>query len=42
LIVPPLPAASRPSNTITTRSPLSLIQYWALTSSTWSARSSRS
>ncbi len=23
LIVPPLPAASRPSNTITTRSPLS-------------------
>jgi hypothetical protein len=42
LIVPPLPAASRPSNTITTRSPLSLTQYWALTSSTWSARSSRS
>ncbi len=36
LIVPPLPAASRPSKTITTFCPVSLIQFCSLTSSIWS------
>ena len=34
LIVPPLPAASRPSNTITMCSPVDLTQFCSLTSST--------
>jgi hypothetical protein len=38
LIVPPLPAASRPSNTITTFCPDSLIQFCSFTSSIWSRR----
>ena len=42
LIVPPLPAASRPSNRITSRPPVSLIQYCSLSSSIWSSRLSRS
>ena len=38
LIVPPLPAASRPSNTITMRCPVDFTQFCSLTSSTWSGR----
>src|SRR6266511_645869 len=41
LMVPPLPAASRPSNSTTTRSPACLVHSWSLTSSTWSPASSR-
>src|SRR5512140_2277680 len=40
LIVPPLPAASRPSKTIMTRSPLNFTHSWSLHSSPWSLRSS--
>src|SRR5262249_25039638 len=40
LIVPPLPAASRPSNTTITRSPFSRIQSWSAHSSTCRVRSS--
>src|SRR5262249_40800090 len=42
LIVPPLPAASRPSNTTTTRSPFSRIQSWRAHSSICRVRSSLS
>src|SRR5262245_20600754 len=42
LIVPPLPAASRPSNTTTTRRPFSLTQLCNAHNSTWSLRSSSS
>src|SRR5215217_6246951 len=42
LIAPPLPAASRPSNTTTTRSPSSLMYSWSLTNSSWSLASSAS
>ena len=38
LIVPPLPAASRPSNTITIRSPVDFTQFCSLTSSICSGR----
>ena len=38
LIVPPLPAASRPSNTITIRCPVSFTQFCSLTSSICSSR----
>src|SRR4051812_12400028 len=40
LIVPPLPAPSRPSNTRMTRRPLYFTQSWSLQSWTWSLRSS--
>ena len=36
LIVPPLPAASRPSKRITCFWPVSAIQYWNFSSSIWS------
>src|SRR4029079_4790801 len=36
LIVPPLPAPSRPSNTMQTLRPLYLTHSWSFTSSTWS------
>ena len=36
LIVPPLPAASRPSKTMTTRWPVSFTHAWSFSSSTWS------
>src|SRR4029450_13582706 len=42
LIVPPLPAASRPSKITTTRSPACLIHSWSLISSSWSRASSSS
>ena len=42
LIVPPLPAASRPSKTMTSRSPVSLHQAWSFRSSTCSWYFSRS
>ena len=42
LITPPLPAASRPSNTTTTRDPLCWIQLVMAASSAWSPSSSRS
>src|SRR5262245_46912808 len=42
LIVPPFPAASRPSKTTTTRRPFALIHSWTAHSSTWSLRSSAS
>ncbi len=42
LIVPPLPAASRPSNRISSRSPLARIHFCSLSSSIWSSRFSRS
>src|SRR5262245_24825988 len=42
LIVPPLPAASRPSKTTTTRRPFALIHSWTAHSSTCSLRSSAS
>ena len=38
LIVPPLPAASRPSNTSTIRCPVDFTQFCSLTSSTCSGR----
>ena len=38
LIVPPLPAASRPSNTITIRCPVDFTQFCSLTSSICSGR----
>ncbi len=38
LIVPPLPAASRPSNTSTIRSPVDFTQFCSLTSSICSGR----
>src|SRR5262245_55600405 len=40
LIVPPLPAASRPSNTTTIRAPVLATQSSILTSSSWSRRTS--
>ena len=40
LMVPPLPAASRPSKTMITRRPLYLTHSWSLQSSPWSLRSS--
>ena len=36
LMVPPLPAASRPSKMTMMRSPVSFTQFWTLSSSTWS------
>src|SRR5262245_62233677 len=42
LIVPPLPAASRPSNTTITRSPFSRTQSWSAHSSICRVRSSLS
>ena len=33
LMVPPLPAASRPSNRITCLAPVSWVQYWNFSSS---------
>ena len=42
LIVPPLPAASRPSNKITCRPPEALIQFCILSSSICSSRFSYS
>ena len=33
LIVPPLPAASRPSKTMTCLAPVSIVQYWNFSSS---------
>src|SRR5215204_929068 len=42
LIVPPLPAASRPSKITTTLSPACLIHSWSLISSSWSRASSSS
>ena len=42
LIVPPLPAASRPSKTITIRWPSALTHSWTFTSSAWSRYSSAS
>src|SRR5829696_3293393 len=42
LIAPPLPAASRASNTTTTLSPSSLMYSWSLTNSSWSLASSAS
>ena len=42
LIVPPLPAASRPSKTTTNRFPVRLAQYCSLSISIWSSRFSRS
>ena len=42
LIVPPLPAASRPSNTITSRCPDRFTQYCSLSNSICSSRLSRS
>jgi len=38
LIVPPLPAASRPSTTMTIFWPVSLTQFWSFTSSIWTSR----
>ena len=38
LIVPPLPAASRPSNTSTIRCPVDFTQFCSLTSSICSGR----
>ncbi len=38
LIVPPLPAASRPSKRITSRSSRSFTQCWSFSSSIWRAR----
>src|SRR5688572_29327012 len=40
LIVPPLPAPSRPSKTTQTLRPLCFTHSWSLTSSTWSRSSS--
>src|SRR6266516_336220 len=40
LMTPPLPAASRPSKTTTTRKPCWRIHSWSLTSSTWRRASS--
>ena len=42
LMVPPLPAASRPSNKMISRSPVALIQYWSFSSSIYSSRLVRS
>ncbi len=42
LIVPPLPAASRPSKTMTSLCPVSFIQFCSLSSSIWSSRLIRS
>ncbi len=42
LIVPPLPAASRPSKTTTIRAPDARAQFCIFTSSAWSRKSSRS
>ena len=42
LMVPPLPAASRPSNKITWRAPVALIQFCILSSSICSSRFSPS
>ncbi len=42
LIVPPLPAASRPSKRMTTRWPVSLTQFCSFSSSIWSRRFTRS
>src|SRR5689334_9048605 len=42
LIVPPLPAPSRPSKTTQTLRPLCTTHCWSLTSSTWRRRSSSS
>ena len=42
LMVPPLPAASRPSKSTTSRFPVPLTQYCSLSSSIWSSRFSRS
>src|SRR4029450_9484258 len=39
-MVPPLPAPSRPSNTMITRRPLCLTHSWSLQSSAWSRPSS--
>src|SRR5215468_186353 len=39
-IVPPLPAPSRPSNTMMTRRPLCLTHSWRWHNSAWSLRSS--
>ena len=36
LIVPPLPAASRPSKSSTCLVPVSAAQFWNFSSSTWS------
>ena len=36
LMVPPLPAASRPSNSSTCLVPVSAAQVWNFSSSTWS------
>ena len=40
LIVPPLPAASRPSNTMMTRCPVAFTHSWRWHSLAWSLRSS--
>ena len=42
LIVPPFPAASRPSKIAITFCPLALTHFWALTSSAWRGRRSAS
>ena len=42
LIIPPLPAASRPSKMITMRALVALTQSWSLTSSTCSLKISAS
>ena len=42
LIVPPLPAASRPSKRTISRSPVALIHYWSFSSSICSSRLVRS
>ena len=39
-MVPPLPAASRPSKTMMTRRPLRLTQSWSSHSCVWSFRNS--
>src|SRR5882672_1134216 len=39
-MVPPLPAPSRPSNTMITRRPLCFTQSWSLHNSAWSLRNS--
>src|SRR5262249_6224030 len=40
LMVPPLPAASRPSKTMMARSPLCFTHAWSLHNSSWSLRNS--
>lgn len=42
LIVPPLPAASRPSKTTTSRTPSARTHSWSFTNSVWSRYNSRS